>query len=623
MLKLMRSIFARLFVFLGLGCPLFAAERPNILWITSEDNSASWLGCYGSKEAVTPRLDALAAGGLRFTHAYSNAAVCAVARSTILNGVHAVAQGTQHMRSRHSIPADIKPCVSYLREQGYYCTNQSKTDYNFKGNDAVLWDACSAQAHYKKRPKDQPFFAVFNLAVSHESSLFPAKIAAHRKSGIIPPSPRLDPSQVALPAYLPDLPEIRSDIAIYHDTITALDSEVGRILDELKTAGLADDTIVFYYSDHGGTIPRGKRYLEDSGVRVPMLVHFPEKWRHLAPFAPGQAVDEIVSFVDLAPTLLSLTGVEKPAQMQGRPFLGSKRVTPRPDEVAFLYADRFDEIYGMRRAITDGRWKYIRCFTPWIPAAPCSEYCFDQAGWTAWRAAWQQGKLKPPFQEIWQAPQPVERLFDITADPMEIRNLAADPEHQARLAAMRGRLKSEMIRHGDTGIIPEPMFADLAANQPVADYLKTRKAELPALVSQAFEASAGNKNQLPQFIERLTSADPLHRLWAAQACLTLGKEAAPAADTLVKLLDDSHSAVRVAAGHALFGLGRYEEGKVAVLAELEKTHEEYAVLNTLNALTQMDALGGISDAWVERTLKAPKTGEYANRLANRLRNKPR
>ncbi|MCA9147549.1 MAG: sulfatase-like hydrolase/transferase, partial [Planctomycetales bacterium] len=194
--------------------------------------------------------------------------------------------------------------------------------------------------HYKKRPAASPFFAIFNLTVSHESSLFPEVIAANRKRGIIPSTPRLDPAAVKVPPYLPDLPEIRSDIAIYADNITALDTQVGKLLDELESSGLADDTIVFYYGDHGGILPRGKRYLNDTGVRVPLLVRVPEKWRSLTPFDAGSRVDEPVSFVDLAPTVLSIAGIDKPARMQGRAFLGPKRVEPAADEVEFLYADR-------------------------------------------------------------------------------------------------------------------------------------------------------------------------------------------------------------------------------------------------------------------------------------------
>jgi N-sulfoglucosamine sulfohydrolase len=595
-----------------------AADRPNILWITSEDNAWNWLGCYGSTEAQTPRLDALAKSGLLFSHAYSNGPVCAVARSTILNGAYAVTQGTQHMRSRHPIPASFKPHVAYLRDAGYYCTNNAKTDYNFEGNDSAIWDACSPKAHYKNRPEDKPFFAIFNFTISHESSLFPENIAKNRESGIIPKTPRIPASEVIVPPYLPDLPEIRSDAAIYHDTITALDTQVGKLLDELHAFGLTDNTIIFYYGDHGGILPRGKRYLEDTGVRVPMLVHVPEKWRSLSPFKPGERIDEPVAFVDLAPTLLSLVGLERPAQMQGRAFLGTKRVAPKPDDMVFLYADRFDEIYGMRRGITDGRWKYIRCFTPYQPAAPYSSYQFKQAGWSAWRKAWRDGSLKGPFSQLWEAPQRFERLYDTRSDPFELKDLAGDPVHAERLAGMRGQLENKMIEVSDSGIIQEPMFSELSPGKPIADYLSGRKQDIPAWVSFAFLASSSHLKNLPELTKGLSSPDPIIRYWAAQGCLILEKAAAPAAEALTALLDDPNSAVRVSAAQALHAMGQTEKGKAALLAELERTQHDEAKLYAVGALTQIHALSAIPNTWVERTLKNKKKSEYLTRMAEQL-----
>ena len=597
---------------------LRAADRPNILWITSEDNAWNWLGCYGNTEARTPRLDALAGGGLLFSHAYSNGPVCAVARSTILNGAYAVTQGTQHMRSRHPIPASFKPYVAYLRDVGYYCTNNSKTDYNFEGKDTAIWDACSQMAHYKNRPEEKPFFAIFNLTVSHESSLFPENIEKNRRDGIIPKTPRIPPSEVMVPPYLPDLPEIRSDASIYHDTITALDTQVGRLLDELNSAGLADNTIVFYYGDHGGILPRGKRYLEDTGVRVPMLVHFPEKWRPLSPFKPGERIDEPVAFVDLAPTLLSLVGLEKPGQMQGRAFLGSKRVAPNPDDVVFLYADRFDEIYGMRRGITDGRWKYIRCFTPHEPAAPYSTYQFRQAGWSAWRKAWRDGSLKAPFVRLWETPQPFEGLYDTLSDPFELKDLAGDPAHSERLAAMRGKLSEKMIEVSDTGIIPEPMFPELSPGKPIASYLSSRRQDIPAWVSLAFLASSSDAKNLPELMKAISSADPVTRYWAAQGCLILAKEAAPASEAITSLLDDPSSAVRVSAAQALHAMGQTDLGKSALLAELAGPESDEAELYAVAALTRINAVDAIPDTWVKRTLENKKKSEYLRRLAGQL-----
>ena len=597
-----------------------AADRPNILWITSEDNASQWIGCYGNPEASTPRIDALAAGGLKFTCAYANGPVCAVARSTILNGAYAVTQGTEHMRSRHPIPAAFKAGVSWLRESGYYCTNNFKTDYNFKGNDAALWDDCSNKASYRNRPQGKPFFSVYNLNITHESQLFPGVVENNRKRGAIPEVPRLDPSKLTVPPYLPDLPEFRKDIAIYHDCVTAMDKEVGALLDELKAQGLADDTIVFYYSDHGGAMARGKRYLQDTGVRVPLVIHVPEKWRKLSPFAPGSEVSELVSFVDFAPTLLSLGGLKTPAPMQGRAFLGEHRVAPPTEQQVFLFADRFDETNGMRRAITDGRYKYIRCFTPNLPGAPYSDYAMGQPSWVAWREAWKSGRLSDVHAQIWKTPQPVEMLFDRESDPWEIRNLASDPAQAARLAAMRTRLRDTMKSVFDTGLVPESMWDKLADGKTIHDYVHSPSFKLDATLEMAFTASSSDAGRLPDLVKGLASPDPVIRYWAASGCLMLGKAAASAAGDLTRTLDDKDATVATVAAEALVASGRVEKGTAALMAGLNRTDSGPEFLLLTNAITSLDLNDKIPAGWAARVIADPQAPPFKKQFARELRN---
>ncbi|GHC46144.1 sulfatase [Roseibacillus persicicus] len=609
----MKSLFILL---LAATSSLWAAERPNILWITSEDNGKEWLGCYGNEQAKTPNLDSFAKRSVQFQNFFSNAPVCAVARSTILTGVYAPSQGSQHMRSRHAIPSNHKPYVSYLREAGYYCSNASKTDFNFIINDKAVWDECDGKAHYRNRAEGQPFFSIFNLTDSHESSLFPDRIAKNRENGHIPPTPRLSPEEVEVPPYLPDLPEIRSDYAVYSDTITHLDRKIGKILSELESQGLADDTIVFYFSDHGGILPRGKRYLKDTGVNVPLLVHVPEKWKALSPFTNGSVTEEKAAFIDLAPTLFSMLGIEIPEIMQGRAILGEKR-KPAPEYV-FLYADRFDEIYGMRRGLTDGRWKYIRRFTPHLPAAPYSYYQFGQDGWTAWKKAWQEGNLSEELSRIWEPNQEVEELFDTQSDPWEVKNLAQDPAFAEQLKTMREALAGQMATIADTGIIPEPMFPELAKSQPIAAYAHSRIEEWPDLIELAFTATKRDETQLPLLIEKLASKDPLERYWASQGCLILGKKAAPAEEALRVLLADPSSANRVSAAQALVVMDKPAEAYELLLTELNKEGNEYAQQNVVNVLTQLDAHDRIPDEWVIKFSKKKKAGAYVKRLAEML-----
>lgn len=620
----------RLLLFLIAASFAGAAERPNILWITSEDNDKFWLGCYGSEQAKTPHLDALAERSLRFENFFSNAPVCAVARSTILTGVHAASQGTQHMRSRHPIPDTFKPYVTTLREAGYYTSNASKTDYNFKINDKELWHQCSGSAHYKNRAEGQPFFAIFNLTESHESSLFADKIEGRRSSGSIPETPRVNPSNVEVRPYLPDLPEVRHDLAVYHDNITHMDSRVGKILDELESKGLSEDTIIFYYSDHGGVLPRGKRYLTDTGVNVPLLVHFPKKWQHLSSFQPAGVTQEAAAFVDLAPTLLSLLGIATPEHMQGRAFLGEHRKEPGEDDFIFLFADRFDEIYGMRRGVTNGRWKYIRRFSPHYPAAPYSYYQFGQKAWGAWRKAWQAGELEEPFNRIWEKNQLVEELYDTKADRWEVNNLANYPAHQEQLTKMRLALQTKMKSLRDTGLIPEPMFAELSPEQPVLDFVQKHQ-NWSQFVDFAFLATESSPDIPDVLLEKLASKDPLERYWSTQGCLirlTDEKKKREAdlvpIDTIAvekalrTLLTDPHSAIRAAAAQTLIEIGS-SEGAVDILLNELSQDNHYAQLNAVNIFTQLDILDQIPDAWIKKhKSKGKRSKDYVVRLANKL-----
>src|SRR5688572_3538957 len=293
------------------------ASRPNILWITSEDNGPH-LGCYGDAYATTPHLDALAARSLTYLHCWSNAPVCAPARTAIISGVYPTSTGSEHMRSSVAMPAHMRMYPQILREAGYYCSNNSKEDYNLE-KPGKVWDESSPRAHWKNRKPGQPFFAVFNIGVTHESQI--------RKR---PHTHKHDPAKVRVPAYHPDIPEVRQAWAQYYDQLTEMDALAGKHLRELEEAGLADDTIVFYYGDHGPGLPRNKRSACNSGLHVPLIVHVPEKFKHLAPkdYASDAKTKRLVQFVDFAPTLLSLVGLKAPEWMQGRAFMGPHEAAP-------------------------------------------------------------------------------------------------------------------------------------------------------------------------------------------------------------------------------------------------------------------------------------------------------
>ncbi|MGB6222676.1 sulfatase-like hydrolase/transferase [Haloferula sp.] len=596
---------------LALATPLLAGEKPNFVWIVSEDNSSHWLGCYGNKQAETPCLDALAKEGFLFEHAYSNAPVCAVARATILTGAYSPSMGTQHMRSRHPIPQKYRPNVEYLRADGYYCTNRAKTDYNFEGDDNSYWDDSSHKAHYKNRPEGKPFFAIFCVAVSHESSLFDDK----------PTEPkRLIPEQVDLPPYLPDLPEIRKDYARYIDRIAEMDSQVGKILEELKNAGLADNTIVIYSSDHGGILPRGKRYLEETGVKIPLIVQIPKRFRSLSPFKAGERVVEPVSFVDFSPTFLSLADIETPKQMQGRAFLGTKRVEPEEDEMEFLFADRFDELYGLRRGLTDGRWKYIRNFNPHFPAAPYSSYQFRQPGWIAYRKAWEEHKLSGIHKALWEPTGTSEQLYDLATDPWEVNNLAADPQYMRKLIALRERLKATMKEVQDTGLIPEPLFGTLSKGTTIADYVQSDQFDVSKVTDLAFTATEVDAVNIPTLKEALTSEDVVVRYWGIIGLRALGDQAAHEADALVPLLKDQHAVIRTTAADAIFAFGNEDLAANSLVTDVASEMDGPSLLNLLNTLRSLDLLDQLPDNWAAGKEMKSEDFNYIRRFAESSNN---
>lgn len=588
---------------------LHAGDLPNVLWIVSEDNSSHWIGCYGNEQAETPRIDGLAKQGVLFERAYSNAPVCAVARATLLNGAYSPTMGTQHMRSRHVIPEKYRPYPEYLRAAGYYCTNNAKTDYNFKGDDKAIWDESSRKAHYRNRPEGAPFFAVFNIEATHESSLFD-KMPAEPQ--------RLKPEEIKLPPYVPDLPEMRKDFARYHDRVSRMDAQVGALLDELEKQGLAEDTIVIYNSDHGGATPRGKRYLYETGVKVPLVVRIPEKWKALSKFVPGQRVEEPVSFVDFCPTFLSLAGIETPSQMKGRAFLGKKRVEPAEDEMEFLYADRFDEIYGMRRGLTDGKWKYTRCFTPHLPASPYSFYQFGQPGWRAWQKAWQEGKLGGLSKAIWESPQPVEGLYDLTNDPWEIHNLADDPAHAERLAILRGRLRDAMKRNTDTSLVPEPLFKEIAGEGAVAGFVQSDRFDIGRALDLAFAASHRDPAEIPVLKSALASESPVERYWAVSGLMILGERAVAEEDSVRPLLADASPVIRAVAGEALWRFGKKDEAKAVLVSEVEKEMDPSSLLYLLNTLWRLGLAKDLPEGWDKTKVGSKDAMDYINRFSERI-----
>ena len=547
-------------------------ELPNILWLTSEDNSPL-LGCYGDEFATTPNLDKLASEGFLYTHAYANAPVCAPARNTIITGVYANSGGNQHMRSYYPMSEVIKTYPEFLREAGYYCTNNSKTDYNTNSIDPdEIWDESSRDAHYKNREPGQPFFAIFNTTISHESRLH---------DSIPNEQLRHSPEEVPIPPHHPATPAMKHDWAQYYDKIEDMDAQIGELLQELEDAGLADNTIVFYYGDHGGVVVRSKRYVYETGTRVPFIVRIPEKYKYLFPEEKtGSKVDRIVSFVDLAPTLLSIAGIEIPDFLQGKAFLGDQK-TEDP-EYAFMFRGRMDERYDMSRAVRDHKYRYIRNYMPYRIYGQHLEYLWRAPSVPSWEEAYLNGECNETQSRFWE-PKAVEELYDTENDPWEVNNLAKDPEYQNVLERMRKANKDWMARIYDTGFIPEADRVERAGDISMYDYMRSGKVELEPLVEAAEVATLGNAENIDKLKSYLKSDESAIRYWGASGLLILKDKARPSIPELKEALNDESANVVNVAAEALYNLGEEEAAKEALLSVL-KIPNEFARCHALNVI---------------------------------------
>lgn len=579
---------------------------PNILWITSEDNSPL-LGCYGDQFATTPNLDALASRGFLYTHAYANAPVCAPSRNTIITGVYANSGGHEHMRSYYSKSDEVQLYPQLLRKAGYYCTNNVKEDFNINPDQTKdVWDELGKEAHYRNRPAGKPFFAIFNSTITHESSLHtsvPTEELRHK------------PEDVVLPPYHPDTEELRHDWAQYYDKMEDMDTWVGTILKELEESGEAENTIVFYYADHGGVLGRSKRFVYETGTRVPFIVYIPEKYKHLYPASkPGEKVSRLVSFVDLAPTLMSIIGSEIPSFLQGQAFLGDRK-TEGPEYV-YMFRGRMDERYDMCRAVRDHKFRYIRNYMPHREYAQYIEYLWRAPSMKAWEAAYKSGQCNETQSLFWQ-PKPVEELYDTENDPWEVNNLAGDPQYRDVLERMRKANREWMLRIKDAGFIPEAELIERTNGTPRYDYMRKNDVNLEMLIDVAEASTRADEGDLPKLLQYLESEDAAVRYWGATGLLILGEKARPAITNLRNATKDSSADVAVVAAEAVYRLGDKETARQALMNVLHspnsfaRTH----ALNVIAALNEQDPKIKSAVVAMVKGLKEKNNREYDWRSA--------
>ena len=533
--------------FIELSYSAEPTKRPNFVFIVSEDNSIHYLRLYGNKLGITPNIERLADNGLTFNHAFSGAPVCSVARSTLATAMHAPRVGFQYHRKSAlaSLPPGVKPWSQVLRENGYYTTNNAKTDYNFNVNRKEVWDMSSNKATWRNRPnKAMPFFHMQSFADSHESRLhFPLKQ--------METPTKTSPDDVMLQPYFPDTPIMRYTKARYYDRIRVIDSQVGKIVNQLKEDGILEDTFVFYFGDHGGVMPRSKGYAYESGLHVPLVVRIPENFKKLIDHKRGTRTNGFVSFIDFGPTVLNLASISVHKELDGQAFFGkgvSAADLANRDEV-FGHADRFDEKFDMVRTYRKGKWKYIRNYQSYYADGLQNNYRYRQLAYDNWRNLYRAERLNPVQRQFFER-RSVEQLFNLEKDPHEVTNLAADPAQSKRLAEMRGLLKNKMKSINDLSFYPENRMVTTALNDGVA-FGREHSKQISRLSDLADTALRPFSEVKQALASSLQSKGALRRYWALKVCSNFGEKAKSLAIAAMPLLNDENLMVRVRAAEFL------------------------------------------------------------------------
>ncbi|AQQ10345.1 Choline-sulfatase [Sedimentisphaera cyanobacteriorum] len=559
----------------GLAGNVFSArseqDMPNFLWLTIEDTSAYEFGCYGNKTVKTPNIDSLAKKGIRFTNAWSNGPQCTPARSTLITGCYATKYGMDYHGREYKTPGDIF-YPDYLRKIGYYCTNNHKTHYNTQENHKQMWDECNNKASYssKKRPKGKPFFSIFNTFLTHMGRVRSFTLEGRRdfsKDGI-------EMQELDLPEHVPDIDETRSDYAFHLEGVQDVDKWVGLFLKDLREKDLADDTIIFFYSDHGGSLPRGKAFVYNTGLQVPLIIYVPPKWQHLVDFKPGTVSDRLVSFVDFPATVFSIAGKRKPSYMQGKAFMGKYSEPPRKYQFGFRCNQGAH--YDPARTVSDGKYKYIRSYIPHKPRCLRNFYQWGMPANLGWDEYVLSGGKKDEWLQPYRPGQP-EMLFDIEKDPQEINNIAEDEKYKQKLKELRGAISNHIREAGDLGFFPE---STRHKNIDLYSWVREKDFPLEELHKAAEQTSEGKKSYKTSFLERLKSKYTSIRFWGAAGFAEIASKNKLSADMcpkeLEKAMDDDNDQVAMMAAEACCYYGKYENALDMLLDSLIENNNGYA-----------------------------------------------
>jgi len=482
-------------------------DQPNFVWIISEDNSKHHLKIFDEGGVATPNIEALAKDGVIFDNACSNGAVCSVARSTLLSGCYAPRIGAQYHRRQAltTMPKGLKPFPQYLKEAGYTTVNYGKTDYNVKVDMKKVW---SSKNKLKSMKQAQPFFAQYSsLAVCHEGS-------GHFKMASMETHPLTDlVKNIKIPPHHPDTKLFRYSYAHYQSRIQKMDQQVGEIIAKLKAQGVYENTIIFYFGDHGGILPRSKGYAYETGLHAPLVIRVPEKWKHLMPFVKGTRTESPVNFYDFGPSLIKAAGLAVAQGFDGEPFLG-KGITAEAikDRPQFGYADRFDEKYDMVRTLRHGKMKYMRNYQPFNTDGLHNFYRYKSLAYLELRNLFKAGKLSEQQAIFFQKKAP-EALYDLEQDPYELNNLAGDSKYAETLKKMRNELTTHVKEKNDLSFIPENMMINELMADPTG-MGEFKKEYLSSLVDLADLQLQPVDVAFMKIVIGLKSDDVLTRYWA-------------------------------------------------------------------------------------------------------------
>lgn len=549
-------------------------DLPNILWIVCEDTSSSLLGCYGNTFATTPNIDNLAKEGVLFENVFS-APASSPSRSTLITGMLASSLGTDNLRSKYTIPDFIKFFPIFLRDAGYYTSNNAKEDYNTI-DQPDAWNESSLKATYKNRKADQPFFAVFNLGITHESKI-------HNVGNKVIKL-KHNPEDVPLPPYHPSTLEIKHDWTLFYDNIEKMDNQVGELLKELDEAGLSENTIVFFYSDNGGVIAGSKRFINEPGLHVPLIIRFPDKFKSLAPSEAGSRNKRVISFEDFAPTVLSLAEVKIPDYMEGCAFLGKQ--IEKEKEYAYAFKGRIDMRIDIVRSIRDKRYRYVRNYMPHKIYGQYSEYMWQAPSVVSWEKAFKNNSLNAEQSAFWKQ-KPTEELYDVSVDPFNVKNLAADKRYGDILKKMRNANREIIFNTKDAGFIPESMKVCISDTSTIYEFTHSTQYPLQKILETAEMSSSRNTDFEKELISRLTDKNPIVRYWAAMGYCILNPQSQIAKPYLTLLLKDKEPAVRIVAAEALYRLGDIS----SILPVLTDALQMDNLLTRLEAITVLEEMG--------------------------------